>query len=46
MLTKERLYAYIQKPTVWGMKGHQQQVLTHQFLENMHYLTGRVVNEL
>jgi hypothetical protein len=45
-LTKDRLYAYIQQPTVWSGNQLQHQVLTHQFLENMYYLTGRVINEL
>jgi hypothetical protein len=45
-LTKERLYTYLEKPAIWMFNNRPTEVLTHQFLENMYYLSERVMSEL
>lgn len=45
-LSKDRFYSYLEKPAVWSYQTRPSQVITHQFLENMYYLSTRVINEL
>ena len=44
-LTKDRLFAYLEKPTFWIMNKRETKILTHQFMQNMHYLSARLFNE-
>lgn len=43
-LSKDRLYAYLEQPTFWIMNKREVKVLTHQFLQNIHYLSARLFN--
>jgi hypothetical protein len=45
-LSKDRFYSYLEEDTSWLMHNRPTPVITHQFLENMYYLSTRVINEL
>mgnify|MGYP000987409229 CR=1 FL=1 len=45
-MLKKRLYSYIEKPSQWIIANETLDIQTFQFLQEMYYLTGRLINEL